>query len=75
MTAIMTFLKALFSLASGLFELYRHEQAKQSGRNEVRLANATETLEQVQAARGIEREVAATDLNDLAQRMRRFQRD
>jgi hypothetical protein len=75
MATILTFLKALLSFASGLFELYRHEQAKQSGRNEVRLANATEALEQVQAARGIEREMASADLSDLAQRMREFQRD
>jgi hypothetical protein len=72
---ILTFLKSLFSIVDQVLSMVQAERLKQAGRNEVELANAKETLEQVQAARGIEREVAATDLDDLAQRMRRFQRD
>jgi hypothetical protein len=72
---ILTFLKSLFSIVDQVLSLVQAERHKQAGRNEVELANAKETLEQVQAARGIEREVASTDLDDLAQRMRKFQRD
>jgi hypothetical protein len=75
MSTLLAFLKALFSLIGQITNLWLLQQAREAGRAEVREAVTQETLEKVQAARGIEREVAATDLDDLAQRMRRFQRD
>lgn len=72
---ILTFLKGLLSAIGPLVTLWLAKEAKQSGRSEVELANAKATLEQVQAAREIEREVANADLADLAQRMRKYQRE